>query len=201
MSRKKKTTTSSSKGGAKQKQQAVRKFYVFTALAGALTVTGAFLAVISPKPLRPETAMAASDVPEAYPAITTTSAPVVPGRWKYVYVHHSRSLTAPAAVTDHFVLSDEGLQATALWTNQRQALSPTGNGSVDPACVSVCVVGDFDRSLPTPVQQHRLTRLVDTLQSTLRMPTRCLIMLDQPESVGSVGKHFPTGDFRSYLMR
>ena len=154
---------------------------------------------ISPQPLRPDASRAAVEVPVR--AILETAGSVTPGRWKYVYVHHSRSLPPPATTTDHFILTDDGLQATELWTKQQAAGSPTGSGSVDPGCVSVCVVGDFDRSLPTPTLQRRLARLIDSLQSNLRMSSRCLIMLDQPNSPAGVGRHFPTADFRSQLLQ
>jgi hypothetical protein len=182
-------------------QKNARKFYVFTALTGALTMTGALLLAISPQPLRPDASLSAVEGPDAFASIYSTPSPVTAGRWKYVYVHHSRSLTPPAVTTDHFILTDEGLQPTSLWLNQSPATPPTGNGSIDPTCISICVVGDFDRSLPTPTQQHRLSRLIDSLQSKLRLPTRSVIMLDQPNTPASVGKHFPAADFRSQLLQ
>lgn len=194
-----------------------RTFYVFTGLTSALTLTGALLVAISPQPLRPDgsTALAAVEGPDPLAAVYDTPSPVAIGRWKYIYVHHSRSSsgsaasiarTSPAGTTDHFVITngdgapDGEVQITPLWSNQQSATSPTGTGSIDPACISICVVGDFDHTLPTTTQQHRLTQLINSLQGQLRLPTRSLIMLDQPSTPASVGRHFPTADFRSQLL-
>ena len=199
------------------KQQSRRTFYVFTGLTSALTLTGALLVMISPQPLRPDapTSLAAvegSDDPLA--AVYTPKTPISLGRWKYIYVHHSRSASGsaaslahtPAGLTDHFVIGngngtpDGDIQITPLWANQSPAASPTGTGSIDPNCISICLVGDFDQALPTTSQHHRLTQLVNSLQTQLRLPAHCVIMLDQPGTPASVGHHFPTSDFRSQML-
>jgi hypothetical protein len=194
-----------------------RSFYVFTALTGALTMTGALLVALSPQPLRPDSATSLSAVEGADPmgAVYATKAPIALGRWKYIYVHHSRSAfgsaaqeaMSPVGTTDHFVITngngagDGEVQITPLWAGQQSGGSPTGTGTIDPACISICVVGDFDQSLPTTSQHHRLTQLINSLQGQLRLPTHCVIMLDQPGTVASVGRHFPVSDFRSQLLR
>ena len=215
MSKKAKKSSSPS---SKQKKQPGRNFYVFTALAGALTMTGALLVALSPQPLRPDGSAAMAAAVEGADSINTvysTPSQVTPGRWKYVYVHHSRSTVgsaqalalSPTGTTDHFVITngnggaDGDLQLTPLWSDQRPATSPTGSGTIDPACISVCLIGDFDQAAPTPAQHHRLTQLINSLQSQLHLSAHCVIMLDQPATQASVGRHFPTGDFRTQLLR
>lgn len=212
MSKKAAKKSSPSKAAAKSR----RTFYVFTGLTGALTLTGALLVALSPQPLRPDgsTALAAFEGPDPLAAVYTTPTPVSIGRWKYIYVHHSRTTVGSAATlarsangtTDHFVITngnggaDGDVQITSLWSKQESAASPTGAGSIDPACISVCLVGDFDRALPTAGQQHRLAQLINSLQAQLRLSTHCVIMLDQPGSPAAVGRHFPTSDFSSQIL-
>lgn len=182
------------------KPQATRRnFYVFTSLASALTLTGTLLLVLSPQPLRP-------DMPSTLSAIGTspdTLTPVnpAPGRWQYIYVHQSRSNTPPAPTTDHFLITPAGIQTTALWASQVSALPPTPGSSIDPSCISICLVGDFDSAAPAPAQHHHLAQLINSLQNQLHLPSRCLIMLDQPDSSASIGKLFPVTDFHSQLLR
>ena len=45
---------------------------------------------------------------------------------------------------------------TQNWNHQQSiATPPQGASQMDAGCISICVVGDFDRSLPTPTQQPR----------------------------------------------
>ena len=213
VSKSKKTVTKT----APKSQQSRRTFYVFTGLTGALTLTGALLVAISPQPLRPDgsTALAAVEGADPLAAVYSTPTPVSIGRWKYIYVHHSRTPSgsaatlaqSPVGTADHFVITngnggrDGEVQITPLWADQKPAVSPTGTGTIDPDCISICLVGDFDQSLPTAAQQHRLTQLIDSLQGQLRLASHCVIMLEQPTTPASVGRHFPTADFRSQILR
>lgn len=194
-----------------------RNFYVFTSLTGALTLTGGLLVMMAPDPLRPDAAatLAAVEGPDPMAAVYGTRVPVAIGRWKYIYVRHSRSASGsaatlarstPAGLGDHFVIGngngcgDGEIQFGPRWTEQAPA-SPVGTGgSIDPSCISICLVGDFDHSAPTPSQLYRLTQLINSLQGQLRMAGRCLILLDQPMSPAGVGRHFPKSDFRGQLL-
>ncbi|HZZ44950.1 MAG TPA: N-acetylmuramoyl-L-alanine amidase [Tepidisphaeraceae bacterium] len=196
----------SKKKATKKQEKSRRGFYVFTTLAAALTMTGGLLVAISPQPLRPEGGVSLSATVEGeIDPLAGVSGTTLAGRWQYVYVHHSMSAYAPArgeGATDHFIVDANGrVEKTALWNLQRPASSPTGNGSIDPGCISICVVGDFDQAPPTAGQHHRVVQLIDSLQSQFHMSNHCVIMLDQPGSMGSIGKQFPKADFRSQLLQ
>jgi hypothetical protein len=71
---------------------------------------------------------------------------------------------------------------------------------MDATCISICVIGDFDHSRPTPTQERRLAQLVGTLQSKLHIPASHVITVDQPGSMASIGHSFPVDAFRNQIL-
>src|SRR5207302_2927514 len=71
---------------------------------------------------------------------------------QYIYIHHSRSGGGAPSASDHFVigngsgLSDGEVQMGQRWEEQRSAAAPVARTRIDPTCISICIVGDFDRS-------------------------------------------------------
>jgi hypothetical protein len=200
--------------GVKHQQ---RKFIVFTVLIGVLTVTSALLLALAPAPVSPDAASSlyAIDAPSTLDVIFDTKTPADPGRWKYVYVRHTRTPSGNAltlgqnshGIGDHFVIGngdgaiDGEIQIGQRWNSQLAALPPVQGATIDATCVSICLVGDFDRTVPTPTQLHRLSQLVRTLQGRLGIPADHVIMMDkQPRSAAGIGKYFPTGAFRAELL-
>ncbi len=194
-----------------------RKFVVFSSLIGVLTVTSALLLAFAPAPLTPDAASSlfAIDTPPTLDAIFETKSPTFPGRWKYLYIRHTRTTGGDAmtlgastnGLGDHFLIGngdgcmDGEIQITQRWNQQISALPPLPGSHVDPACISICLVGDFDRSVPTPTQLRRLAQLAGTLQGRLGISAENVVLIDQqPNSPGAVGKHFPTGAFRAQLL-
>lgn len=201
-------------------QQRKRQAWVFVGLLSVLTGTSALLLAVAPAPLKPDSAAAAwvsSQVAPAeeaafpeLPGVTDTRVAVAPNRWQYIYVRHSR--TAPGAARtlgtnpgDHFVIgSDEnprgGVQMTLRWDHQVSAAAPQGVASIDPRCVTIVLVGDLDRTVPTPAQLARTTQLVRTLQKRLNIPSGNVLTLDQRGSSAGTGRYFPTEAFRENLL-
>ena len=193
-----------------------RKFIVFTSLIGVLTVTSALLLALAPAPVSPDAASSlyAIDAPSTLDVIFQTKAPAEPGRWKYVYIRHTRTPGGNAltlgqnshGIGDHFVIGngdgaiDGEIQIGQRWNQQLAALPPIKGSTIDPACVSISLVGDFDRSVPTPTQLHRLSQLVRTLQTRLGIPRDGVILLNQSNSPAGSGKYFPTTAFRGELL-
>lgn len=193
-----------------------RKFVVFTSLIGVLTVTSALLLALAPAPVSPDAASSlyAIEAPSSLDVIFDTKTPANPDRWKYVYIRHTRTSAGNAltlgqgshGIGDHFVIGngdgaiDGEIQIGQRWNQQFAALPPIQGSTIDPACVSICLVGDFDRTVPTPTQLHRLSQLVRTLQRRLGIPADHVLMLDQPNSAAGSGKYFPTGAFRAELL-
>jgi hypothetical protein len=192
-----------------------RKFIVFTSLMGVLTVTSALLLALAPAPVSPDAASSlyAIDAPSSLDVIFDTRTPAHPGRWKYIYVHHTQSPAGNAltlgqssrgGMGDHFLIGngdgaiDGEIQIGQRWNGQLPAQPP--GAKIDVACVSICLVGDFDRTVPTATQLHRLSQLVRTLQGRLGIPATHVILVDHPNSPAGTGKYFPNGAFRAELL-
>ena len=200
--------------GVKHQQ---RKFIVFTSLIGVLTVTSALLLALAPAPVSPDAAnsLYAIDAPSTLDVIFETKTPTTPGRWKYVYIRHTRTSSGNAltlgqpsrGMSDHFLIGngngaiDGEIQIGQRWNQQLAPLPPMAGAAIDKDCISISLVGDFDRTVPTPTQLHRLSQLVRTLQSRLGIPAQNVILIDQPNSVAGMGKYFPNGAFRAELVK
>lgn len=193
-----------------------RKFVVFTSLVAVLTLTSALLLALAPAPLSPELGMIAIDSPRALDAIFTTDKPATSGRWRYVYVHHSKTRSGSAStlsakdgsgLADHFLVGngdgvDDGhIQISHRWLAQKSALPPEGAAEINADAISICVVGDFDASLPSSQQMKRLTQLVTTLQDRLNIPRdRVLLATDVRNTPAGAGRYFPATAFRQALL-
>jgi hypothetical protein len=146
----------------KTKKKANRNAIVFTSLFFTLSITSALLLALAPAPLAPATftSLFAVDSPSSLDIIFNTQTPLA--RWKYIYIHHSQTPDGSAAslardhvLQDHFVIGngdgcvDGEIQITQKWNNQTSvAIPPSGIANIDPACLSICLIGDFDQTPP-----------------------------------------------------
>ena len=162
-----------------------RTAIVFLSLVGVLSATSALLLALSPAPLRPEAAAsllnAETPSTDGFDAVFQTDRPIRTGRWTSIRVHQSNTLSGDArtlahsktGVGDHFIIcngdgaADGEIQLTTRWTDQRSALPPHGTKSIDPSCISICLIGDFKQATPTIAQERRLMQLVTSLQEHL----------------------------------
>jgi hypothetical protein len=195
-----------------KKKASNRKVIVFICLMGTLTLTSVLLLMLAPAPLTPEvaTSLFAVDTAASLDPIFESHSPAAEQRWKYIYVHQSRTagLTPLTLMqSDHFVLGngqgslDGEIQVTQLWSRQESvATPPDGVKQIDPDCISICLIGDFDQTRPTATQQRRLTQLVSALQSHLRIPASQVWLMDQPASPAGIGQFFPTAAFRNQIL-
>jgi hypothetical protein len=196
---------------------------VFLSLLSVLTLTSLLLKAMARSPMQPDAAdtLFAYGTGDSIDAIFHVQAPVQPGRWQYVYIHHSKTASGNAltlgsadeGLGDHFVigngdgLADGELQISQRWNHQQSALSPAGNLVVQSNCISICLVGDFDRKPPTPMQLGRLGQLVQALQTRCRIPaSRVEWLSDGAEgsgtaaaSVAGIGRLFPATAFHDQL--
>jgi hypothetical protein len=193
-----------------------RRVVVFITLVSVLTLTSALLLALAPAPLRNDVSntLFAIDRPESMDVIFQTQASVRPNRWKYIYVHHSRTLSGNAlnvgpnggAMPDHFVIGngdgavDGQIQVGPRWDQQASANPPAGANQIDSQCISICLVGDFDHGVPTQMQLRRLTNLVNALQGRFDIPSGQVLLMNQPNSAAGAGKYFPTQAFRETLL-
>ena len=195
-----------------------RNVVVFVSLFGALAVTSALLLALAPAPLTGNgiVSLFAVDTPKNLDGVfNQIHKDVPPSRWKYIYIHQSKSISGSALTladgstfTDHFVVGngdgcvDGEIQMTPLWTGQESiGTPPAGVSQMDPACISICVIGDFDQSAPTTTQARRLEQLVGTLQHRLGITATRVLTVDQANSAAGIGKSFPVAGFRNQLMQ
>jgi hypothetical protein len=182
-----------------------------------LTLTSVLLRAMQGTPLTPDAAygLMTSDSRSSLQAVFNTEVGAQPSRWKAIYVHHSKTPGGNAASVsrveggcgDHFVIGngteavDGEIQFSQRWNLQQSADPAPGVARVDRSCISICVVGDFDRSTPTAAQLKRLEQLVQTLQERFRIGADQVWVFDVAESAGGVGRYFPTGAFMGQLLR
>ena len=147
-------------------------------------------------------------------AVFHTASPLQSGRWQYIFVHHSRTLEGSAQTlvgrdgqpVDHFVIGngdgaiDGEIQITQRWAGQVAAAPAPGLDRIGSDCVSICLIGDFDRAAPTPTQTLRLTQLVGALQRKLQIGAGQVILVDAPNSPAGTGRRFPATAFRTQLL-
>ena len=145
-----------------------------------------------------------------FDAVFQTARPVAAGRWRAIYVHQSQTpggdaatLADAAAVrgvsgpADHFVIGnglgagDGEVQFTPRWDEQRPAAPPAAGAGVDAACVSICLVGDFDRAPPTAAQVARLRGLIAALRGRLDIPPDGVHVLRAAPGPAGAGRFFP----------
>lgn len=186
------------------------------ALLTVMTATSALLLALAPAPLAPGavSSLFAVGTPDSLDAIFETSAPVEAGRWKSVYIHHSKTDGGSAAslgevdgLADHFVIGngagcgDGEIQIAQRWHQQRPAGRIYAGEAVRADRINICVVGDFDRSRPTDTQMLRLRQLVTALQARCGIPAANVYVVEgkQP-SKGAVGRYFPAAKLREALL-
>lgn len=194
-----------------------RPFVVFVTLVMFMTGTSALLLALSRPPMTPDAASAlyAVEPSSSLDVVFNTRTPTTAARWQYIYVHHTRtadgnarSLAEPnGGLGDHFVIGngrgaiDGEIQIAHRWVQQLQAAPPAGAGYIDPACISIALVGDFDRALPTNTQLQSLNQLLATLQHRMKISSDRVILRDVPHSPAGIGQYFPTTAFRSQLIK
>ena len=210
----KKSRKASGKTG-KQQGSSQRTVIVFAALLAVMTATSALLLALTPAPLAPGAAgsLFAVGTPDSLDAIFQTSTPMPQGRWRYVYVHHSRTPAGSAAtlgesvggLADHFVIgngdgcADGEIQIAQRWHRQKPA-GQVGQFNVDPSCVSICLIGDFNRARPTETQLRRLSQLVTALQDRCGIPAANVYLREGDLTTAGVGQHFPSARLRDQVL-
>jgi hypothetical protein len=190
---------------------------VLVSLVGVLTLTSALLRALAPAPLNPQasSSLFAIDAPQSLDVVfSDTSVPVAENHWHYIYIHHSGSVSgnaqtiaeSAAGLPDHFVIGNgDGCEDGAIQIGQRwaQQLVPgvtPGANRIDPDCISICLIGDFNQTRPTATQRRRLAQLVSTLQNRLGIPRKNVFVLDDVATPAGVGHYFPTAEFKAQIL-
>ena len=184
-----------------------RKLLVFSALAASLSVTALFLQLLSPPPARAQvhsTVLMGEPIERISSRIDGQAA----RSWKYIFIHQSKTTYADKRwadeVGDHFVIGngagvgDGDLKLSDRWGAQQTATAPQGASSIDADCISICLVGDLDRTKPTATQMRRLSELVSSLRSKYGIPANRVFTSSESSPAG-IGKNFPANDFGRQL--
>ena len=193
-----------------------RNFIVFVSLIGLLSFTSALLLALAPDPLAPTgpASLFALDAPASMDDVFRTRQPVETGRWRYIFVHQSRTPAGNTSLlahdgqgpADHFIIGngegaiDGEIQLTGRWDAQTAAGAINGLERMDPGCISICLVGDLDRAAPTPTQGLRLGQLVSTLQRRLNISADRILLIEGGGTTATAGATFPVETFRSQLL-
>lgn len=154
--------------------------------------------------------------PEVQRAID--QAAVKRGRWKLIVIHHSGVDAGSVQGMDryhreerhmenglgyHFVIGnghgmgDGQIGVGSRWTKQMNG-GHLASESQNTTSLGICLVGNFDKSKPTPAQMLRLTALVHALLERCQLPLNAVRTHKQVNVVHTrcPGRHFPT---RSWL--
>ena len=214
---KRRTAAKGSKGSSRGRAaRSSRKLVVSVSLLMVLGLTSALLLALAPAPLKPDSAASlfALDAPRSMDVIFDTANPVGQGQWKYIFIHHSQTPSGnaatlaarPGGLGDHFVIGngsgcvDGEIQIGHRWAAQLPPGRTPGLATVRPDCVSICLVGDFNRSAPTATQRLRLAQLVTTLQKQLAIPGSSIHLVQGTNTPADAGRYFPIDAFRQQLM-
>jgi hypothetical protein len=142
---------------------------------------------------------------------------VRPRAWKYIVLHHSATTDGDVRAIDidhrqrtdsagepwlgigyHFVIGngrsmgDGTVEATFRWRDQLQG-AHAGSRLYNEQGIGICLIGDFDRSPPTPSQMTAAKRLVTMLRTQFAIPARNCIRHCDVQSTECPGRLFPLG--------
>jgi hypothetical protein len=108
-------------------------------------------------------------------------------------------------LADHFVIGngdgcgDGEIQIGQRWAQQLAPGLTPGANYIDPDCISICLIGDFNLTQPTPTQRRRLVQLIGALQNKLRISRDHIYLYSGVETAAGVGRHFPVNDLRTEI--
>jgi len=151
-------------------------------------------------------------------------APQVERKWSAIVIHHSGTGSGNVAIFDEwhrqgnhwegvgydFVIgngtdsADGQVEVTYRWRNQQTGAhcgGTAGNWANEEA-VGICLVGDFNRTTPTPRQMQSLVRLVRFLQNRYGIPKSRIYGHNTTPGARATdcpGKRFPMAELKSLL--
>lgn len=198
-----------------------RNVAVLAGLLGSLVFTSIVLLILAPLPLAPDAvkSLFVPTIDQTIQELFQTEVNIEPNRWQYIYVHHSSSRAGNATAVgptnsptpDHFLIGnghgceDGELQIAQRW-NLQQSARPPGARSIPSLarsadnCITICLVGDFDRTPPTDTQLLQLQNLVRALQNRLNIPATKVLAYNQPGDAG-IGRLFPARQLAASLVK
>jgi hypothetical protein len=114
--------------------------------------------------------------------------------WTKVFLHSTRGGSVESVAGDHFVIlpgltpSEGRLQINGNWKNQKPATGLRGV-KLPEGCVTIVLVGDFDRNQPTPGQLTILKQLLAKLDTQFGV-TAAPLVVTQANNPAAIGRNF-----------
>jgi len=142
-------------------------------------------------------------------------------KWKYIVIHHSSTPSGNAKIFDryhredmkmadglayHFVIGngtksgDGEVEVGSRW--QKQITGPhCFDGVMNEHAIGICLVGDFEKGKPTPVQMKALEELLKKLLKDYNIPPAQVVGHNEVDKgkTDCPGKNFPITDLRRRL--
>lgn len=199
---------------------------VWLALVGAMTGLGGVLLALDGRHAPRVDGLAMPPLMASQPdstqieSIFNTRKPLDTQRWQYIVIHHTgEAFGTAASVTDqhrraglkglghHFLIGngkgmDDGLlYVGGRWRDQQPGAHAVGKRGDDlnQHGISICLVGNIDRSPPTRAQMDRLGELVATLCRQLNIPRDRVLLHSDAAPVSDPGRRFPEAQLRQRL--
>ncbi len=198
---------------------------VWMALVGALTgLGGVLLAMDSGRAARSDglaiPPLMAQSGPNRLEKIFDTRVRLDGKRWQYIVIHHSgQHFGNDASISEqhtkqglkgnghHFIIGngagmDDGqLNVGYRWSDQLPGAHAAGPKAAlfNEHGISICLVGNGDRSQPTRGQLSQLAALVSTLCRKLNIPRDRVLLHSDIAPVSDPGRRFPEAQFRQLI--
>jgi N-acetylmuramoyl-L-alanine amidase len=136
--------------------------------------------------------------------------------WKWIVIHHSATPTGGAAAFDRmhrakgwdelgydFVIGngtdtrDGQIEVGSRWPVQKQgAHTKTPDNRFNELGIGICLVGNFDKTNPTPEQMRSVTRLVSYLMRKYNIPPDCILGHGQAKATDCPGRYMSVAEVR-----
>ena len=177
---------------------------------------------LTPKAPPPAPVQPAPPAPPPLPWHEASWEPDTPKRdWKWIVIHHSASARGSASIIDewhrkgnhwdelgyHFVIgngSDSGdgqIEVGSRWPKQKHgAHCKVGNDETyNETGIGICLVGNFEKTHPSPAQMAALARLVDFLAARYQIDDRHIIGHGGVGETRCPGRYFSLSDLLARL--
>ena len=188
---------------------------VWGALVASMTLASGLLLILEPRPLAPTGGMALAAVDtdnDGLAQIFSTRPTPIAGRWHRIVIHHSgQTMGSAQSIGDlhqslgygglqyHFVIgngqgAEDGLiQVGYLWMQQLDSIYAERS-------ITICLVGNGDKTPPTRAQMQQLARLINALQLRLNIPPSAVRLHSELAATTSPGRFFPLNVLKSRLI-
>jgi hypothetical protein len=180
------------------------------------------MAPIAPSPVRPSATGSYRAPADSDSGVPASWIPRVPANhWTWIIIHHSDSSYGSAAIIDkwhrargfdelgyHFVIGngtnsgDGQIEVGPRWPIQKWGAHDNAlDNRYNTNGIGICLVGDFNKTHPTPKQLRSLTRLVVYLMRKYDIPPDRVLGHGQTKVTQCPGKYLNVATIREQAAR